>query len=127
MNTWNSDINYCEEWRVWEGAVLTDLSEEVAHCYQRAAECSERAGTCANADMRAFYLEREKAWLALARSYQLAERLGRRLGEPKSRRLREWPATARIRNCPTCKVETTVSYFGLVICPNCQRIVDQVM
>jgi hypothetical protein len=108
--------------------MLTDLSQEVANCYQRAAECAERAGTCKNAEMREFYIEREKAWLKLARSYQFSERLARQFGELKSKRLRDWPATAhRVRNCPSCKVETTVSCFGLVICPNCQRIVDQVV
>jgi hypothetical protein len=109
--------------------MLTDVRQEVADCYQHAVECAERAGTCANADMRAFYLEREEAWLLLARTYERAERAGQRLGEPKSKGLRGWPATvvARVRNCPSCKVKSTVNYFGLVICPNCQRIVDQVM
>jgi len=108
--------------------MLTDVSQEVADCYQHAVECAERAGTCANADMRAFYLEREEAWLLLARTYERSERAGQRLGEPKSKSVRNWAATvARVRNCPSCKVETTVSSFGLVICPNCQRIVDQVV
>jgi hypothetical protein len=111
--------------------VLSSLSQEVAHCYQRAAECAERAGTCANLEVREFYLEREKAWLTLARSYQLAERvsrkLERRLGHVRSKKFNDWPATARVRNCPCCKVETTVSCDGLVICPNCQGIVDQVV
>lgn len=111
--------------------MLSGLSEEIANCYRRAAECAERAGTCANAEMRDFYLEREKAWLKLARSYQLTERVSRkferRLGQVRSRKFHDWPAIARIRNCPSCKVETSVSCDGLVLCPNCQRIVDQVM
>jgi len=31
--------------------------------------------------MREFYLEREQAWLKLARSYQFAERISRKLGQ----------------------------------------------
>jgi hypothetical protein len=78
--------------------MLTDLSQEVANCYQRAAECAERAGTCKNAEMREFYIERENAWIKLARSYQFSERLARQFGELKSKRLRDWPATAhRVR------------------------------
>jgi hypothetical protein len=81
--------------------------------------------------MRDFYLEREKAWLKLARSYQLTERISRkfdrRLGRARSRKFHDWPAIARIRNCPSCMVETSVSCDGLVLCPNCQRIVDQVV
>jgi len=109
-------------------AMLTDLSQQVANCYQHAAECAERAGSCADADVRTFYLEREEAWLLLARSYERSERAGQRLGEPESKSVRDWPATVtRVRNCPSCKVETTVSCDGLVICPNCQRIIDQVV
>jgi hypothetical protein len=111
--------------------MLSRLNQDVAHCYQRAAECAERAGTCANAEMRAFYLDREKAWNSLGRSYQAAERVSRKLerrfGQFTSRKFLEWPATARVRNCPSCKVETTVTCDGLVVCPNCQRIVDQVI
>jgi len=77
--------------------------------------------------MREFYLEREQAWLKLARSYQFAERISRKLGQVNGRRFRDWPSSARVRNCPSCKIETTVSCDGLVICPNCRRIVDQVV
>src|SRR5215813_12383368 len=113
MNRRNSDINYFKSAFVGLPVVLSGLSQEVAHCYQRAGECAERAGTCASSEMREFYLEREKAWLTLARSYQLAERtsrkLERRLGQVRSMKFNEWPATTRVRNCPSCKVETTVS------------------
>jgi hypothetical protein len=111
--------------------MLTDLSQDVASCYQRAAECAERAGACANADMRDFYLEREQAWLKLAHSYQMAERLSRRLDRrvatQRTKNFRDWPATTRVRNCPFCKVGTTVTCDGLVLCPNCQRIVDELV
>src|SRR5947208_14692068 len=106
--------------------MLSDLDQEIAHCYQHAAECAERAGSCANAEIRTVYLEREEAWLLLARTCERSERAGQRLGGTTSQSVRDWPATvARVRNCPSCKIETTVSCFGLVICPNCQRIVEQ--
>lgn len=111
--------------------MLTDLCQDVASCYQRAAECAERSGTCANAETRDVYIEREHAWLKLAHSYEVAERLSRqldrRVGIQRTKNFRNWPATTRVRNCPSCKVETAVRCFGLVICPNCQRIVDQVV
>jgi len=110
--------------------MLTDLSQNLASCYQHAAESAQRAGACADAEMRAFYLEREQAWLTLARSYErtkrLSRRLDRRLGIRRNKEFREWPVATRIRNCPSCMVETIVSCSAFVICPNCRRIVDQV-
>jgi len=111
--------------------MLSNLIQDIASCYQRAAECGERAGTCANLEMRQFYLEREKAWLTLARSYEVAERItrkqDRKLGIFKVKKVPDWPAIGRVRNCPSCKVETTVSCNDLVLCPNCGRVVDQVV
>jgi len=111
--------------------MLTDLCQDVASCYQLAAECAERSGTCANAETRDFYIQREHAWLKLAHSYEVAERisrqLDRRLGIQRTKNFRDWPAITRVRICPSCKVETTVTCDGLVICQNCQLIVDQVV
>jgi hypothetical protein len=109
--------------------MLSDLSKEAINCYQHAVEAAERAGACANAEMREFYLEREQAWLKLAHSYEQAERLSRRLNRrldlQRTKNFRDWPATARV--CPSCKVASTVTCNGLVVCPNCQRVVDQVV
>jgi len=111
--------------------MLSEHIKEAMSCYQHAVEAAERAGACATAEMREFYLEREQAWLKLAHSYEQAERLShrlnRRLDLQRTKNFRDWPATARVRNCPSCKVASTVSCFGLVVCPNCQRIVDQVV
>ena len=82
MSGRNSDINRIGYVALFGVApLLSDLSRDVAHCYQRAAGCAERAGSCANPEMREFYLEREQAWLKLARSYQFAERISRKLGQ----------------------------------------------
>jgi hypothetical protein len=111
--------------------MFSDLSKEAIKCYQHAVEAAERAGAWANAEMREFYLEREQAWLKLAHSYQQAERLSRvlnrRLDLQRTKNFRDWPATARVRNCPSCNVASTVTCNGLVVCPNCQRVVDQVV
>jgi hypothetical protein len=72
--------------------MLDDLSKQVAHCYWRAAECNERAACCVSLNDKAFYLDREKAWLTLARSFEFSERIGRVLDERQRRRLRNWPA-----------------------------------
>jgi hypothetical protein len=46
--------------------MLLNLSEQVADCYRRAAECKELAEIAQNPKDRAFYLEREQGWLSLA-------------------------------------------------------------
>src|SRR5215510_14438601 len=53
---------------------------QIAYCHRRAAECRELAVRyCAND--RECYLQREQAWLKLARSYEFQQRLDRRLTE----------------------------------------------
>ena len=108
--------------------MLTDLSKQVAHCYSRAAECSERAATCSDPDTKDFYVQREKAWLALAQNHELSERIGSALDERQRQRLRKWPATIRtIPNCPTCKVGSAVDGSAFFVCTNCHQIVEQVV
>jgi hypothetical protein len=124
--------------------MLDDLSKQVAHCYWRAAECNERAASCVNLDDKAFYLDREKAWLTLARSFEFSERVGRVLNERQRRRLRYWPAAGRMPalkvvppNCLACNVEMllqltepmfaqgeTTYERAYVLCPNCGRVSD---
>jgi len=87
--------------------VLYDLSDQVAHCYRRAAECKERAAECFDPADKAFYLDREEAWLTLARSFELSERMGRVLNERQRQRqrVRKWPAERPVPKCPTCNIE----------------------
>jgi hypothetical protein len=97
--------------------MLHSLSKQVAHCYVRAAECRELAKS--REAERAFYLEREEAWLKLARSYQFSERIGR-----------NWPLlnpallALNLPACPDCKTETLLQSSALFVCINCQRIVE---
>ena len=53
---------------------------QIAYCHRRAAECRELAGGCCAND-RECYLQREQAWLKLARSYEFQQRLDRSLTE----------------------------------------------
>jgi hypothetical protein len=75
--------------------MLSGLSEIVADCYRRAAECQELARLATNEKDREFYLAREHDWLVLARSHQTAEtghkildELDRRRGVFKTRCVR---------------------------------------
>ena len=56
--------------------MLKGLSEQVADCLRRAAECNELALLSTDPSDQQFYLEREQAWLTLARSYELSESVG---------------------------------------------------
>jgi hypothetical protein len=54
--------------------MLKSLREQVALCYRRAGECKELAELATSPNDKAFYLERERGWLLLARSYELDDR-----------------------------------------------------
>jgi hypothetical protein len=55
--------------------MLQKLSEQIAHCYQRASECRARATNAVNEAASQEYYELERRWLMLARSYELSERI----------------------------------------------------
>ena len=115
--------------------MLYNLSEQVAHCYRRAAECRDLAERWETE--RESYLAREQAWLTLARSFELSERVGRVLNEMQSQRIRNWPAALNVLrpNCLACNVEMLLQLAepmfvkgaitferAYVQCPNCARI-----
>ena len=122
--------------------MLYDLSEQVAHCYRRAAECNELAEACVDLTDKNFYLDREQAWLTLARSFELSERIGRVLNERQRQRVRNWLAGGHMSafkvlppKCLACNVEmllqlaepmfaqgATAFERAYVVCPNCARI-----
>jgi hypothetical protein len=131
------------------GAVLYDLSKQVAHCYRRAAECREFAAQSVRASDREFYQERERSWLALARSYEFSERLGRMIKEIERQQRRSAPPAPRSSTalklpiCPTCRVEmlfqaphlvtrmfvqaTTILERGYFLCPNCRCLMERLI
>jgi hypothetical protein len=62
-------------------------SRQVADCYERAAESRSRAADAANEIEKAEYLNLERRWMMLARSYELSESVAV-LNEEAKQRLR---------------------------------------
>jgi uncharacterized protein with PIN domain len=128
--------------------MLYGLSKQISHCYFRAAECRERAARCISPTEQQFYAEREQAWLTLAHSYELQERVSRMVKELKRSTLRgyfqpEPPPLTKPPLCPTCGVqmqfqtrrpvkhmlaEETMSFErALFACENCRRLDEQLI
>src|SRR5262249_48189182 len=107
-------------------AMLQGLTEQIAHCHFRAAECIELAAHAANEADRQIYIQREQAWLTLARRYERSAHLDQMLNERQRRRLRQWPATqTKAPNCPSCNIQTVAHFSAVFVCLNCQRVVEQ--
>jgi len=124
--------------------MLKGLSEQVADCYRRAAECGKLAALSSNESDHEFYLTREQAWLKLACSYELSERIGDLVQElARWKRSRMWPlektvSTApKLPDCPTCHFGMQFHairpmYLTVAIrferaffhCENCGRLTD---
>src|SRR5215470_6989683 len=99
--------------------MLTSLSEAVADCYRRAAECQELARVATNDRDREFYLARENDWLLLARTHQFRERMSLALEENDKRR-----GITQTRACPACRRMTPVRYSGVFVCTNCHLVFE---
>jgi hypothetical protein len=54
--------------------MLNNLSSEIAECYRHAEDCARRAQSERDPGLRQDFLDMERRWLALARSYELTER-----------------------------------------------------
>jgi hypothetical protein len=83
------------------------ISTQVADCYKRAGESRARAATAANEIEKTEYLNIERRWIMLARSYELRERVTS-LNDDVKRRLRvlippepPHPAVPRV-TCAEC-------------------------
>jgi hypothetical protein len=57
--------------------MLQNLSEEIRECLSRAEECKRLSKTALTPAAIKDYVDMEQRWLALARSYEFAERLSR--------------------------------------------------
>ncbi len=57
--------------------MLDCISEHIRDCYRHAEDCARRAETERDPELRKDFLDLERRWLLLARSYEFAERLGR--------------------------------------------------
>ena len=55
--------------------MLQNLSEQIRECLRRAEECKRLAENALTETGKADYLDMERRWLSLARSYEFAERL----------------------------------------------------
>ena len=55
--------------------MLQNLSDNVRGCYRRAEDCARQAQAQSNPELRQDFLDMERRWLSLARSYEFAERL----------------------------------------------------
>jgi hypothetical protein len=55
--------------------VLNNLSEQVRHCLRHADDCAREAAAQTCPKMKADFLDLERRWLSLARSYEFSERL----------------------------------------------------
>jgi hypothetical protein len=53
------------------------LSEDIRECYQLAKECARRAKAEADPQLRQDFLDMERRWLFLARSYEFTRQIGR--------------------------------------------------
>src|SRR5215468_7820321 len=56
--------------------MLQELSKQIRACHERAIEAKRKAEAAVDPGLKADFLDMEKRWLALARSYTFTERLG---------------------------------------------------
>ena len=65
--------------------MLETLSEQIRECYDHAEQCARKAAAQTNPRLKQDFLDMERRWLALARSYELSQRLGDFSGAAKRR------------------------------------------
>lgn len=63
--------------------MLSNRSEQVRECLQHADDCARQAAAQIDPKMKADFLDLERRWLSLARSYEFTERLADFCGEAK--------------------------------------------
>jgi hypothetical protein len=66
-----------------ERRALENLSQEVCECVRHAEDCAERAKREPNPTIERDFLDMERRWLRLARSYQFAAQLKRFFQAPR--------------------------------------------
>lgn len=76
--------------------MLNNLSEQLRRCYHNADEAKRKAEAATDPALQADFLEMEKRWLALARSYAFTESLGT-FTEQNLRGRRKFDGAASIR------------------------------
>jgi hypothetical protein len=58
-----------------EGAMFVNLSEQAGECRLHAEHCADKAQLQSNPRLRNDFLEMQRRWLSLARSYEFTEQL----------------------------------------------------
>jgi len=56
--------------------MLQDLGEQIRECLRHAEHCAQKARDAESPTLRNDFLDMERRWLSLARSYELVERIG---------------------------------------------------
>lgn len=74
--------------------MLNNLSEQIRDCYAHAEQCARKAAAQTDALLKQDFLDMERRWLALARSYELSERLTDFSDEAKRRTIESLNLTA---------------------------------
>src|ERR1700757_1722347 len=100
--------------------MLQKTSAQVADCYQRAGESRAKAAAAANENDKTEYLDIERRWIMLARSYELSERITG-FAEEVKRRLRvlippapPHPAVPRV-TCTHCGGKMRLTHIEPVL------------
>jgi hypothetical protein len=55
--------------------MLNNVSEQMRECYRHAENCARKAAAQTDPTLKADFLDLERRWLVLARSYDFSERL----------------------------------------------------
>jgi len=55
--------------------MLNNVSEQMRECYRHAENCARKASAQTDPTLKADFLDLERRWLVLARSYDFSERL----------------------------------------------------
>ena len=74
--------------------MLNNLNEQIRECYRHAEDCARQAANQTNAKLKENFLDTERRWLLLARSYEFTQRLGDFSDETK-RQLDKLPKVER--------------------------------
>jgi hypothetical protein len=56
--------------------MLSNLSVQIRECLEHAEDCARKAAAQTDPRLKQDYLDMERRWLFLARSYQFTDRLG---------------------------------------------------
>ena len=65
--------------------MLNNLSEQIRECLQHAGDCAQRAAVQTDPQLKQDFLDTERRWLFLTRSYEFTDRLTDLSDETKRR------------------------------------------